>query len=262
MLQKLDSKLVDLTRKLVEEAKNIDPQNNKYDKHEWLKKLHNLPKIREVPVEELEESKQVEEKLRIALGMCKRNTARKTLDEKDVRQLWYTLMDKFIIPRRQLYYFFIGKQGKTKKNPRAIGEILKTKAVWESMLDTEKKELQALEEEFISGQRTLQEYNEEKQDKISSIKEYEKLIKETEEKARALEQEEEQQLELAAPKDVPKLTNLWLQRVYIYYIDVILGQMIGSVPIPIIIKKLVREYADDEFKLIRNTILKLQARYE
>lgn len=262
MMQKLDSKLADLTKKLVDSAKEIDPQNTKFEKTEWLKQLNNLPKIRDVPVEELEESKQVEEKLRIALGMCKRNTARKTLDEKDVRQLWYTLMDKFIIPRRQLYYFFSGKQATTKKNPRAIGEILKTKAVWENMLETEKQELQALEEEFISGQKTLQDYNEEKQDKIANIKEYEKLIQETEEKARALEQEEEQQLELAAPKDVPKLTNLWLQRLYIYYIDVILSQMIGSVPIPIIIKKLIREYADDEFKLIRKTIMKLQARYE
>lgn len=58
---------------------------------------------------DIKESQSVMEELKSAIEMCRHSTERKTLDDDEVHELWFNLLDVFIPLQRALRYGFFGK---------------------------------------------------------------------------------------------------------------------------------------------------------
>jgi len=86
-----------------------------------------------------------------------------------------------------------------------------------------------------------------------------KSIKEREERKKLAEQSKIKQNDV---EPLPKLVNLWLQRVFFNFVVYIIRKMISILPIPTILEKIISDFKDDKFINYRSLIMRLHNRYK
>lgn len=228
-----------------------------------------------------EESKNLVKELKTAINLCSENSERKTLDDSEVRQLWFKLLNTFTLLQRQLRYGFLeGKPLKVAKEETDSSrksdhfdefdfsgegtEMDEFDIIKEEIVDTN-TEISKIEKD-LNGERELQDPDEEKIEKLQAKLKKKKdhvhnlqiQLKELEEKEK-LERmlEEERNNDPRAPHNIQKLANLWLQRCNAMYIRLILNDMMRYVDIPSILNEIVNEHGNDVFCDVKVTIMRL-----
>ncbi|KAG2377509.1 hypothetical protein C9374_009025 [Naegleria lovaniensis] len=228
-----------------------------------------------------EESKNLVKELKTAINLCSENSERKTLDDSEVRQLWFKLLNTFMLLQRQLRFGFLeGKPLKVSKEETDSSkksdhfdefdfsgegtEMDEFDIIKEEIVDTN-TEISKIEKD-LNSERELQDPDEEKierlQAKLKKKKDHvhnlQLQLKELEEKEK-LERllEEERNNDPRAPHNIQKLANLWLQRCNAMYIRLILSDMMRYVDIPSILNEIVNEHGNDVFCDVKVTIMRL-----
>ncbi|KAL9647656.1 hypothetical protein ABK040_015146 [Willaertia magna] len=235
-----------------------------------------------------EESRSLVKELKTAINLCCENSERKTLDDFEVRQLWFKLLNIFLGLQRKLRYGYL--EGKPMPVLKEEPEIKPQKPLvlydnldFDEFLDDETDEYDIVKEEIIdtnneimkiekklNAERELQDPDEEKietlQNKLKKKKEHVnnlhaqlKFLEEKEKLEKALE--EEKNNDPRAPHNIHKLANLWLQRCNALYIRIVLSDMMRYVDIPSILNEIVNEHRIDPFGNIKVTILRMLDSY-
>jgi hypothetical protein len=287
--KKLEKLIQSVQVSLKEEAKIIDPEdtlfveiqpiiyeNEKYDELETEDDLKNmekgemkeyeydLPKFKGMEIELSDEVNEILKRLYVALSIFERNTISKTIDEEEINNLWFKLVERFYEPLKELRRIF-----KTKKDDQQDN----VKVEYSKEYKSDKDDIEfAIEEVQSDLQDYLKSFNENKIDEATymrrvqsakdSLQSHQEKLKILEIKENERIKKEKEKLEKLASVDLPKLVNLWLQRIYHHMIMIIIRRMVTILPIPVIIQRLVSDHYNEEFFRIKKLILRLQARYE
>jgi hypothetical protein len=274
VLQKVNHELSQLKSDLEKEAMQIDPTNQLYRHFAHIPNgfkssdeefdlllsstfqeetvntnldpfgLEYLPLLEDNPVEEIKQVQSVLNQLLDAIVMCKRNTARKTLDEKGVRTLWFGLLDRFAGPLQQL------RQDYDENGMLTRSSSLRSDAKRDALVDQERdKQAQLLffQEQRENAESKLQRADDEDRDEVrEKVEKYAKLETATMRTLRKIQkqiQDYDQQKvqDRASSLDMPKLVNLWLQRIYLKCLKFVLFAMLDSVDIMFILDKVIQD---------------------
>eukprot|EP01080_Neovahlkampfia_damariscottae_P003851 gene3851-7011_t len=223
---------------------------------------YDLPKFEGVEIEEHELTKNIEEQLKIALRMCERTTVRKTMDEEKVKRLWDQMLDQFFKPYQMAKYDYLEK--KIVIVAKEEDENLDNDEYLRDEIDDLEQDLKKLEEDLEKIEKIdpkdsrcadIKKFMTMKTDDIQNLKEE---LAENEKQRR----EEEEKKEKAKQIDLPKLANLWIQRVYIHLVMVVIRKMIVVIPVPTILEKFIQDLRHDEFVHFKRLVLRLHGRYK
>ncbi|KAG2393580.1 hypothetical protein C9374_007111 [Naegleria lovaniensis] len=233
-------------------------------------------------VEDLPESKKIRKELAVAISMCRRNTQRKTVDEKQVKQLWFKLMDQFNVPFSEYYKSYRlsnvdSSSGNSKKDTddENSSDSSRLQATQESDIDRIKQKIEQTknlrktkEQELLEKEKELkdQQDEEEKKDISKEIERMKKYISLQLKKEKDLQRQiqeiiERSKLEQEKSNQMHNLAKLWLQLIQLKFLRVVVLSAIGSMPIPEILKKLTRENAKADFSMYRQILLHLLDKY-
>nr|CAG4710283.1 unnamed protein product [Naegleria fowleri] len=237
-------------------------------------------------VEDLPESKKIRKELAVAISMCRRNTQRKTVDEKQVKQLWFKLMDQFNVPLSEHYKSYrlsnVDSSGlnSSKKDLLDDGDVSSSEqsrlqATQESDIEKIKKKIEqsknlrkTKEQELLEKEKELkdQQDEEEKKEISKEIERMKKYISVQVKKEKELQRQiqeiiERSKLEQEKSNQMHNLAKLWLQLIQLKFLRVVVLSAIGSMPIPEILKKLTRENAKTDFSMYRQILLHLLDKY-
>ncbi|EFC37038.1 hypothetical protein NAEGRDRAFT_82025 [Naegleria gruberi] len=230
-------------------------------------------------VEDLPESKKIRKELAVAISMCKRNTTRKTVDEKQVKQLWFKLLDQFNLPFSEYFKSYKlgiedssvsmkrddegGEGERLQANEETDVEQLKSKiektrearkTKENELLEKEKELSECVDEEERKGlQKTVENSKKYIAQQIKKEKTIQKQIQDIRDKSK-MEKEKSNQMH--------NLAKLWLQLLEFKLLRVVVLSAIGSLPIPEILKKLTKENAKSDFSMYRQILLHLLDKYK
>jgi hypothetical protein len=290
VLQKVNYEFGQLKNYLLEQATKIDPQNTLYryfahipngfkstDEFDMLLEsnqteeikmnldpfgLDYLPLIEDVVVEEISQANQVVDRLLDAIVMCRRNTVRKTLDEKGVRYLWFGLLDRFGEPLQQL-------RSDYDENGILFTKKSNSDSKREQLVEQERARLSQLEhfnEQLSQAKLELSRADEDDKDSvIKQIEKYARLELGTQKALKKIQKQiEEYDNRKATEKttsNMHKLVNLWLQRIYLKCVKLVLFGMMDSVDVTYILDKVIKDIsandtgANHEFRQIIHDML-------
>jgi hypothetical protein len=229
------------------------------------------------------ESRDLIKELRTAINLCGQNSERKTLDDAEVMQLWFKLLDTFLVFQRKLRYGYVYNQPLPERADRAEGEKKKKRKdddeSGESESDDEVDEINEIKDEIVEVTNEIQQLeknlndikdqkppDEEQIEKVSNKLKKKKdhivtlqlSLRELEENERRAKQaEEERNNDVNAPHNIHKLVNLWLQRDNAHCIRIVLGDLMRYVDIPTILDKIVDEHETDQFGHVKITLMRM-----
>jgi hypothetical protein len=228
------------------------------------------------------ESRELIKELKTAINLCGQNSERKTLDDAEVNQLWFKLLDTFLLFLRRLRYGYVNRKALPERVERSTTTENVKRRKDDSDSDSDNEDLSEIEstqkeivEETIRLNKLEKELNDLKDQKPPDEEEIEKVtqkirkkkdhimslqfdLRELEENERKAKQvEEERNNDVNAPHNVHKLVNLWLQRVNTHCIRLILGDLMRYVDIPTILNKIVDEHQSDQFGHIKITLMRM-----
>ncbi len=199
--------------------------------------------------------------------MCKRNTLRKKLAESDVKKLWFSLLNNFLNPLLQLRLAYEDKHIEAEATGKEeLLEVIKNNQDQMELYTIKLVQVRERKEE-------LEDEEDDEDDRIQIEKDeirYKKLLAAATQKLKLnrakLEKMENQAQETLhdknAPQNMHKLVNLWMQRIYLKLSRLSIAFMIGSVPVPDILDKIVVDAARNEtFGQIRDTIFRMLSLY-
>ncbi|KAL9641599.1 hypothetical protein ABK040_013518 [Willaertia magna] len=251
--------------------------------------IMNQLKTISIPVEELLESKKIRKELAVAISMCKRNTQRKTVDEKQVKQLWYKLLDQFNLPFAEYYkaYKFASNNNSTNTPHQQNGENDESSvsnsgggsnqdsSLQEDIDNLQKKIIQAKElkktkeDELNDKEEKLKQSQDEEEKKtiqkqIDKCKQYislqSKRIKQYQKKI--IELREKSKVEQQKSTKMYHLGKLWIQSILFKLTRVVVLSMIGNVAIPDIMKKLIKDNTKEEFARLKPIVFQLLDKFK
>ncbi|KAL0486884.1 hypothetical protein AKO1_001214 [Acrasis kona] len=268
----------------------------------WVTRKRGCENTRDlVDVVVCKEARDLIKELRTAINLCGQNSEKKTLDDAEVKQLWFKLLDTFLIFQRKLRYGYVvgqplpepslttnaaqsststsSKKASKKQynsdnsddsddddsddddDEEELDEISETK---NEIIDVSNK-IQALEK-TLSDLRDKKPTDEAQIEKITQKLKREKdhsvtlqlTLRKLEDAERKLKTaEEERNNDANAAHNIPKIVNLWLQRVNAHAIRIVLGDLMRYVDIPTILNKIVDEHHRDPFGHVKITLTRM-----
>jgi hypothetical protein len=303
-LDQLKAQQVELRKRLVFEAKRIDEHgqfDNLLDSFELVhigslrrrtrssaaKPVKSLPKIKGADVTDLTESVQVQYTLELAIRMIQRAVDNSILNNDEVIQVWFLILDDFVRPLRELRQGYSGQLVATDSLATSYrkmesnhhdddsdssfsGEDDENQTPQEHLLELQKT-IEKLREKINMTERAIShEFDTNRTNELSAaLSKSNKKLKHTmvahqDAQQRVLEYEKEKTRIAGDPlaaHNISKLANLWLQRVLAKCVRFIYEEMMGYVKLEEILDITTRRYRRDEYGHFKEPVLDVYEKF-